>query len=103
MSTIRSALLDILFDGQFVREPYIDLVRSLIETEFEISKSYLFFDGSIKREGVAYILGNQEVYWIDCSESKPRLLIVRSELLRNNILDLLALHPLYTKWFGLLI
>lgn len=100
MSAIRLALLEILFDGQQVRESYRDLVRSLIETEFNISKTYLFFDGEIQREGITYIIGNQEVYWLERSRNKPAQLIIRSQSLRENILDLLALHPLYAKWFG---
>lgn len=100
MSVIRSALLEILFDGQKVREPYLDLARALIETEFDISKTYIFFDGEIQREGITYIVGNREVYWLDRSGNKPPQLIIRSQSLRENILDLLAVHPLYAKWFG---
>lgn len=100
MSAIRLALLEILFDGQQVRESYRDLICSLIETEFNISKTYLFFDGEIQREGITYIIGNQEVYWLERSHNKPAQLIIRSQSLRENILDLLALHPLYAKWFG---
>jgi hypothetical protein len=100
MSPIRSALLLMLYDGQRVREPYIDLVRSLIETEFHISKTYIFFDREIQREGITYILGKQEVYWLERAGTKAPQLIIRSEALRENILNLLALHPLYAKWFG---
>ena len=100
MSPLRSALLLMLFDGQRVREPYLDLVRSLIETEFQISKTYIFFDGGIKREGITYILGKQEVCWLERAGTKAPQLIIRSETLRENILNLLALHPLYAKWFG---
>ncbi len=46
-----------LYDGQQVLEPYLDFVQSLIETEFHISKTYIFFDGEIQREGITYILG----------------------------------------------
>ncbi len=100
MTILRSALLGVLFNGSRVREPYIDLVHSLIMSEFIISKSYKSFDGSIKREGITYILGNQKVFFIENSEKKSRLLIIRSQSLRENILDMLAFHPLYAKWFG---
>jgi hypothetical protein len=93
MSIMRSSIYAILYDGMNVRDPYIDLVLSLITSEFNISSTYIFFDGTIKREGTAYILGNQEVYFLERSGKKPRVL-------RENILDLLALNPLYAKWFG---
>ncbi len=100
MSTMRSALLGMLYDGSQVRQPYIYLVRSLIETEFEISQSYSFYDGSLRREGIVYFLGKKEVYWIQAADEKRDILIIRDQILRENILDLLALNPLYRKWFG---
>lgn len=100
MSIMRSSIYAILYDGVSVRDPYIDLVHSLITSEFNISSTYIFFDGTIKREGTTYILGNQEVYFLERSGKKPRLLIIRDRVLRENILDLLALNPLYAKWFG---
>ena len=56
-----------LYDGQKVRDAYIDLVKSLIDTEFEIARTYAFYDGTIRREGVVYILGTQEVYWMEAT------------------------------------
>lgn len=100
MPILRSALLQMLYDGHNVREPYIDLVKSLIESEFEIAHAYTFYDGVLRREGLVYLLGHQEVYWLESSKNKPRMLIIRDESLRHMILDLLALHPLYAKWFG---
>ena len=100
MSVLRSALLAMLYDGQKVRDPYIDLVKSLIDTEFEIARTYAFYDGTIRREGVVYILGTQEVYWMEATSDRPRMLIIRDASLRENILDMLSLNPLYAKWFG---
>ena len=74
MSVLRSALLAMLYDGQKVRDPYIDLVKSLIDTEFEIARTYAFYDGTIRREGIVYILGTQEVYWMDATSDWPRML-----------------------------
>ena len=99
MSALRSALLAILYDGELVRAPYVDLILSLLSSEFDVITSYSFFDGNIKREGIAYIIGNQEVYWLKEVRSRPVMLVIRSQLLRENILDLLAVHPLYAKWF----
>ncbi len=98
---MRSALLEILFQEDCVRTPYIDLIQSVVSTEFEISNTYVFFDGNIRREGIAYILGGKEVYWLQAVANKPAALIIRDQSLRENILDLLAVHPLYTKWFDL--
>ncbi len=89
-----------LYDGQKVRDPYIDLVKSLIDTEFEIVRTYSFYDGSIRREGIVYLLGTQEVYWMEATSDWPRMLIIRDAPLRENILDMLSLNPLYAKWFG---
>jgi hypothetical protein len=99
MSVLRSVLLAILYDGELVREPYIDLILSLLSSEFEVIRTYIFFDGNIKREGIAYIIGHQEIYWLKKVDSRPAMLVIRSRLLRENILDLLAVHPLYAKWF----
>ncbi len=100
MSVLRSALLAMLYDGQKVRDPYIDLVKSLIDTEFEIARTYAFYDGTIRREGLVYILGTQEVYWMEATSDWQRMLIIRDASLRENILDMLSLNPLYAKWFG---
>jgi len=100
MSILRSALLSVVYDGEFVRPPYIDLVQSIISKEFEVSRSYTFFDGNIKREGIVYILEKQEVYWFHATSTRPPMLVVRNQSLRENIFDLLAAHPLYAKWFG---
>ncbi|MEK0435427.1 MAG: hypothetical protein RL369_1476 [Pseudomonadota bacterium] len=100
MSVLRSALLAMLYDGQNVREPYIDLVKSLIHSEFEIARTYAFYDGAIRREGIVYILGTQEVYWLEPTTDSPRMLIVRDADLRENMLNMLALNPMYAKWFG---
>lgn len=100
MSVLRSALLAMLYDGQKVREPYIDLVKSLIDTEFEIGRTYAFYDGTIRREGIVYLLGKQEVYWLEATAHWPRMLIIRDAALREHILNMLALNPLYAKWFG---
>lgn len=100
MSVLRSALLAMLYDGQKVREPYIDLVKSLINTEFEVGRSYAFYDGDIRREGIVYALGKQEVYWLEATTHWPQMLIIRDADLRENILNMLALNPLYAKWFG---
>jgi hypothetical protein len=100
MSVLRSALLAMLYDGQKVRDAYIDLVKSLIDTEFEIARTYAFYDGTIRREGVVYILGTQEIYWMEATSDWPRMLIIRDASLRENILDMLSLNPLYAKWFG---
>jgi len=89
-----------LYDGQKVREPYIDLVKSLIHSEFEIARTYAFYEGSIRREGIVYILGKKEVYWLESTAHWPRMLIVRDADLRANILNMLALNPMYAKWFG---
>jgi hypothetical protein len=99
MSALRSALLAILYDGELVREPYINLILSLLSSEFDVIKTYTFFDGNIKREGITYIIGSQEIYWLKEANSRPAMLVIRSQLLRENILDLLAVHPLYAKWF----
>ena len=100
MSVLRSALLAMLYEGQNVREPYIDLVKSLINTEFEVGRSYAFYDGSIRREGIVYALGKREVYWLEATTHCPQMLIIRDADLRENILNMLALNPLYAKWFG---
>ena len=92
-------MLEILYQGDYVRAPYIALIQSVVSKEFDVTRMYTFFDGSIKRDGVAYLLGNQEVYWLKQTMHQPELLIIRSQTLRESILDLLAVHPLYAKWF----
>ncbi len=100
MSILKAALLRVLFEGAEVREPYIDLVKSLIDEECHCSDAYQFYDGEMRREGTVYLFGTKEVYWLEAEGSKPRLLIIRDADLRETILDLLAVHPLYAKWFG---
>lgn len=100
MSLLKAALLQMLFEGAVVREPYIDLVKSLIDEESQRSTACQFDDGDIRREGTVYLLGTQEIYWLAAQGSQSRLLIIRDADLRETILDLLAVHPLYAKWFG---
>jgi hypothetical protein len=50
MLVTRSASLDILYDGQHAHEPYLDVVRSLTEGEFDSHTSVLL-TGSRKRFG----------------------------------------------------
>lgn len=100
MSRLRTALLHILFDGMAVRESYVGLIRSLVEAELEVSCSYEFFDGERKREGIVYRVGHQEVFWLKASGAHPQQMLVPDPCLRENLLDLLAVHPMYAKWFG---
>ena len=93
-------MLQILFDGAAVRESYIDLIRSLVEAEFEVSGAYDFFDGERRREGITYQIGDCEVFWLRASGTHTQQLLIPDAQLRENLLDLLAVHPLYAKWFG---
>lgn len=92
--------MGMLYRGSEVREPYIQLVKSLVEMEFDIDRSYEFYDGTLRREGVVYVLGVKEVYWMPGDDGVKDTLIIRDPTLREDILNMLALNPLYRKWFG---
>ena len=100
MSVLRAALLHILFEGSRVREPYVDIVKSLLNDEFHPINTYAFYDSSLRQEGTVYVIGKQEVYYLDANGIRPKMIIVRDANLRESILNLLALHPLYAIWFG---
>ena len=93
-------MLQLLYDGPSVRPPYIDLVKSLIEVESEVSDSYEFFDAERRREGIVYVVGRCEIFWLRPTSIHPPQLLISDASLRENLLDLLAVHPLYAKWFG---
>ncbi len=100
MSQLRAILLQLLYDGPAVRAPYVDVVRSLIERECVAASCYEFFDSERRREGIVYPIGHCEVFWLWPTAVHPQQLLVPDARLRENLLDLLAVHPLYAKWFG---
>ncbi len=100
MSHLRTALLQMLYDGWQARAPYTELLRSIIVMEYSSSTSYEFFDGELKRRGIVYKIGLNEVFWLKPTDTHPEQLLIPSQRLREDLLDLLAVHPLYAKWFG---
>lgn len=92
--------MQILYEGQYARAAYVELLRSLVEMECDIRSSYEFFDGERKRRGIVYKISVDEVFWLKPTDTRPAELIIPSQRLRENLLDLLACHPLYAKWFG---
>lgn len=100
MSHVRRVLLEILYDDCEVRAPYICLLKALVDTESDAQRPHAFFDGVRVRRGTLYTLGTDEVFWLQPSEADPEQLLIMSDRLRENLLDLLALHPMYAIWFG---
>lgn len=68
--------------------------------EQETHNSYEFFDGERKRRGIVYQIGHDEVFWFRPAKNALAKLFIPSQQLRENLLDMLACHPLYAKWCG---
>lgn len=99
MSHMRKILLEILYDGWHVRLPYLPALKSLIEAEATLVSPYQFPESYCIRHGIVYQIGNDEAFWLEPIHGRAERLMIPSGTLRENLLDLLACHPLYKMWF----
>ena len=84
MSHLRAVMLQLLYDGSTVRAPYIDLVKALIEAECDVSNSYEFFDAERRRDGIVYVVGRCEVFWLQPTGLRSQQLLISDPSLREN-------------------
>ncbi len=100
MSHMRQVLLQVLYDDWHVRPSYLPALKYLIETEATLATPYELSEGYFIRRGIVYQIGKEEAFWLEPVDGRAEQLLIPNPALRENLLDLLACHPLYAMWFG---